>query len=112
VGLIVRELETVRGLIEPYMPRWVIVGVAAINVMCGMQPKPVKLVCTSNSVEGSVISADEMVQTPKSLKTPVTDSLEREVIVMVVVKRDGTSNDQLNVDRPSGLPAGKFALNV
>lgn len=52
---------------------------------------------SSIEVDGLMMSTDAIEQ-PSVLRTPVVDSLRSDVIVVVVVKMEGTSNEKLYVD--------------
>lgn len=63
----------------------------SVKVLSG---QTVKVGASERSVDGSMISIAATVQ-PSVFKTPVVDSPSSYEIVVVVVKMDGTSNDQL-----------------
>lgn len=109
VDVTVRVLEP-KGPEKPYVPRCVIGVEASINVTDEKGQPPKKLVCTSYSEAGLVMVTNEITQ-PAEAIAPPTDSLRNDEIDVVVVRSDGTSNDQANVEGVVG-PVKRDASNV
>lgn len=105
----VRKLEP-KGLAKPNVPGPKIGVSGSLNVTDLKGQPNRKLVCTSYSEAGLIIATNATTQ-PSEPSTPVTDSLRRDEITVVVVRKEGTSNDQANVEGVLG-PFVRDVLNV